>query len=152
MAEKTLNGRIRQKIDTSANWTANNPVLLDGELIIARTNAGETRIKVGDGTSTYTQLPFIDETAGSSSPITQLYEGTLPTSGWASYSGQYYYQINISGMTADKVPLVTPQWSTAKTSEQNAWNTLTGVETFAGYVRFYASAAFSTAVNFSMYY
>ena len=57
----TLNTRVKWKRDTSANWTANNPVLLDGEIIIVDTNAGETRFKVGDGTSTYTQLPFQDE-------------------------------------------------------------------------------------------
>lgn len=57
----TLNTRVKWKRDTSANWTANNPVLLDGEVIIVDTNAGDTRFKVGDGTSTYTQLPFQDE-------------------------------------------------------------------------------------------
>lgn len=56
-----LNTRVKWKRDTSANWTANNPVLLDGEIIIVDTNAGETRFKVGNGTSTYTQLPFQDE-------------------------------------------------------------------------------------------
>ena len=57
----TLNTRVKWKRDTSANWTANNPILLDGEIIIVDTNAGETRFKVGNGTSTYTQLPFQDE-------------------------------------------------------------------------------------------
>ena len=61
MATKQFNSRIRWKRDTSANWTNNNPVLLDGEIIIVDTNAGETRFKVGNGTSTYTQLPFQDE-------------------------------------------------------------------------------------------
>lgn len=56
-----LNTRVKWKRDTSANWTANNPVLLDGEVIIVDTNAGDTRFKVGNGTSTYTQLPFQDE-------------------------------------------------------------------------------------------
>lgn len=56
-----LNTRVKWKRDTSANWTTNNPVLLDGEIIIVDTNAGETRFKVGNGTSTYTQLPFQDE-------------------------------------------------------------------------------------------
>ena len=61
MATKQFNSRIKWKRDTSANWTANNPVLLDGEIIIVDTNAGETRFKVGNGTSAYTQLPFQDE-------------------------------------------------------------------------------------------
>ena len=61
MATKQFNSRIQWKKDTSANWTKNNPVLLNGEIAIVVTNAGETRFKVGDGTSSYTALPFQDE-------------------------------------------------------------------------------------------
>lgn len=61
MATKQFNSRIKWKKDTSANWTKNNPVLLNGEIAIVVTNAGETRFKVGDGTSSYTALPFQDE-------------------------------------------------------------------------------------------
>ena len=56
-----IDTRLQIKRDTSANWEKNNPVLLDGEEILVYTNAGEIRKKVGDGTKTYTQLPFIDE-------------------------------------------------------------------------------------------
>ena len=48
MAE--YNARIRQKRDTSANWTAKDPILLDGEIIIVDTASGSVRKKVGDGT------------------------------------------------------------------------------------------------------
>ena len=57
----TFNTRISLKKDTSSNWTQNNPVLLDGEMIIVTTNAGDVRMKIGDGTSTQSQLPFTDE-------------------------------------------------------------------------------------------
>ena len=59
MAE--INTRIKNRRDTSANWTAANPVLLNGEIILVDTAAGDTRKKIGDGTSTYLQLPFEDE-------------------------------------------------------------------------------------------
>lgn len=65
---KNLNARIKNKRDTSANWTTNNPVLLDGEIIVVDTNAGDVRFKVGDGSSSYSQLPFIDEAIISSIP------------------------------------------------------------------------------------
>lgn len=61
MATKTFNARVRNKRDTSANWTANDPVLLDGEIIIVDTASGEVRYKVGDGVKKYSQLPFSDE-------------------------------------------------------------------------------------------
>ena len=62
MATRTVISRIQTKRDTAVNWESNNPVLLNGEEIIVDTNAGEIRKKIGDGTKTYTQLPFTDET------------------------------------------------------------------------------------------
>lgn len=58
---KTIDARVKHKRDTSANWTSNNPVLLNGEIILVDTADGELRFKVGDGTKRYTQLPFTDE-------------------------------------------------------------------------------------------
>jgi len=61
MSYKTYNYRTRLKRDTSSNWTANDPLLLDGEMILVDTAEGELRIKIGDGKKTYKQLPFEDE-------------------------------------------------------------------------------------------
>ena len=61
MANKTFNARIKNKRDTSANWTTQDPVLLNGEIIAVDTASGETRFKVGDGEKTFTQLPYTDE-------------------------------------------------------------------------------------------
>lgn len=57
--------RIKHKIDTAANWTTRNPVLMAGEMIFVIDTDGQ-KIKIGDGTSTYTQLPFL-QIGGSSS-------------------------------------------------------------------------------------
>lgn len=194
MATKQFNSRIQWKKDTASNWTSNNPVLLNGEIAIVVTNSGETRFKVGDGTSSFTQLPFQDEavralitaveeevetkitapeggTEGqvltktadgvawddaptpSASPFNSTYEGTLATTNWVGSSGQYYYQINLDDVTSQTIPLVFPQWTSNRTNEEAAWNTLdSAVETFDGYVRFYAPAPITTAVPFVMYY
>ena len=61
MAVKQFNARITMKRDTASNWEQNNPVLLDGEIIIVDTASGEVRFKIGDGTKLYKQLPFQDE-------------------------------------------------------------------------------------------
>ena len=61
MAQKTYSARVKWKRDTSANWTSNDPILLDGEIVIVDTSSGETRFKIGDGTKKYSQLPFEDE-------------------------------------------------------------------------------------------
>lgn len=59
--EKIFNSRIKLKRDTSSNWTSNNPVILNGEIILVDTAEGELRFKIGDGVKTYTELPFEDE-------------------------------------------------------------------------------------------
>ena len=56
-----FNTRIKFKRDTSSNWTSENPILLNGEIILVDTDSGELRAKVGDGVKSYTQLPFSDE-------------------------------------------------------------------------------------------
>lgn len=66
MANKTFSTRIKNKIDTYANWIDKNPVLLNGEIAVvvipAETGAvqGEpvTLFKVGDGTKNFSQLEF----------------------------------------------------------------------------------------------
>ena len=61
MALYEINGRMKQKRDTAANWEAKNPVILNGEIVLVDTNAGELRTKIGDGVKKYSQLPFSDE-------------------------------------------------------------------------------------------
>lgn len=72
MANKTLNTRIKLKYDLLANWSAQNPVLLKGELAIvqvpegsnASTNEPAYLMKVGDGSNAFNSLPFITGLAG----------------------------------------------------------------------------------------
>ena len=65
MAEKNFNNvRIVHKHDTAENWSkANAFVPKQGELIIYDTdnNYAYERMKVGDGTTLVSDLPFIDE-------------------------------------------------------------------------------------------
>lgn len=74
MAEKILQTRIQLKYDSYANWTTNNPVLRIGEVAVATIPSGDTQevnsvtapqvlIKVGDGTSHYSALPFVSAKA-----------------------------------------------------------------------------------------
>lgn len=67
MATKTLNTRICQKVDSHANWIANDPVLKAGEIAIdvipAETGVSRkepiTLMKVGDGTKKFSELEYI---------------------------------------------------------------------------------------------
>ena len=60
MAVKNIEARIMHKRDTNTNWTNNNPVLLNGEIIIVDMADGSSRTKIGNG-SKYNNTPFDDE-------------------------------------------------------------------------------------------
>ena len=71
--ENIIKSRIQLKYDTLTNWTASSLVLKKGEVAIAEipsdaSNSGLTPpaigMKVGDGTKTFAQLPWIQAVAG----------------------------------------------------------------------------------------
>ena len=59
------NTRIKLKRDTEENWTSKNPILLDGEMIIVKTNDGKIRKKIGDGVKKFSELPYDEITIDS---------------------------------------------------------------------------------------
>ena len=84
--------RIQVRGDTAANWTTTNPILSDRELGYET----DTRnLKVGDGTSTWTALPYINSTG---SAIT--FSATAPAFPhgnlfwWNTENGDLYIQFS----------------------------------------------------------
>lgn len=49
--------RIQLRRGTRAEWTAQNPVLLEGEVAI-ELDSYRNRIKIGDGTTAWNSLPY----------------------------------------------------------------------------------------------
>jgi len=49
--------RIQLRRGTSSDWTTENPVLLEGEIGIELDSA-RNRIKIGDGTTAWSSLPY----------------------------------------------------------------------------------------------
>lgn len=93
MAEKTLNTRIQQKIDTEANWSHATFESKRGEIYFYDKDSEHdyVRMKVGDGEKTVCQLPFVSN--GSQNIYTQLQQPKNAVEGdvWIdideSYSG-----------------------------------------------------------------
>lgn len=52
-----INTKIKHRRDTSANWSSQNPILSEGEIGVDTTI---NRMKVGDGTTTWNNLPYVD--------------------------------------------------------------------------------------------
>lgn len=67
MATKEFKTRLVNKIDTYANWTSNDPVLLKGEIAIVDVPASTDVVqqepavlmKIGNGTKKFSELPWI---------------------------------------------------------------------------------------------
>ena len=57
--------RIRNKRDSLSNWSKNNPVLLNGEIVIVE-DGSNVFLKRGDGTSRFNSLPYISASIDSS--------------------------------------------------------------------------------------
>ena len=73
----TLTAKIQLRRDTSANWTANNPILSAGEVAFTSdvfyTGTDQQRFKIGDGVQTWTQLDYVPEGGGGTSYPEHLY-------------------------------------------------------------------------------
>ena len=130
MANKTLLAQIKQRSDTAANWTAKNPIISDGELIIVTTNAGEKRFKVGDGEKTFTQLPYADEnilskiktyTAGNGISISDT--GVISSTGGGSGSDVFIVE------TDDRDENITTSFDDIKNAIQNGANLVLNLNT-----------------------
>lgn len=56
----TIPAYIKLQKDTLENWTAENPVLLNGEYIAVETD-GAIKFKIGDGVSMFSELKFQED-------------------------------------------------------------------------------------------
>lgn len=119
----------------------------------------ETKLTIPSGVSGQ-YLGFVEDNVvgavnapnTSSSPYNTVYNGTLSTSdGWETDSNGYYFQITLDGITDTQMPLVFPQWIN-KNVEQDSWSILTDIITYNGYIRLYASAIPTVAVNYTILY
>lgn len=153
-------------VDNVKQYSASNPPPYPVTSVNGKTGAVNlTASDVGAlSTQTGTQGQFLgfisDNVVGavdaptSTSPFNTSYNGTLASGSgnWTSSGGQYYQQFNLPEITSTQTPLVFPQWTTNITNEQASWNSLLNIQTFDGYVRFYASAPTTTNVNFVLMY
>lgn len=57
---KTFKTRVLNRYDTESNWNSVQAIPLEGEIIIYKTDEFP-KIKVGDGTSSASQLDFIND-------------------------------------------------------------------------------------------
>ena len=132
MSEKNINTRIVNKHDIEANWIeASNFVPLKGEAIIydADSTHSYIRVKIGDGSTLVTQLPFIAEP--------QLRETImLSASDWTGTTSPYSQIVSVSGvMSNSKIDL---QPTAAQLAELQAMGVALMTENDNGVITVYA--------------
>lgn len=95
---------------------------------------------------------YVDSAVANAGGV-KKFNGTLGPNSWTTSSGNYQYQaqINISDMTAESVPNAYPQW-TNQSVESIEWNKLSAIESFNGYVQFYATSPFSVSIDYVIEY
>lgn len=141
---KTVNTRIQTKRDSFSNWEVNNPVLLDGEEILVDTTNGEIRRKIGDGTTSYNDLPFADES------IRTLINNTLQDAkdysdsliGSEQFAEKYSSTEIVSGQWIDGRPIY------RRTLTFSANN---DISTSKNWVRYYLSSSEQAEMNLDFY-
>ena len=94
---KTIQSRQQQKYSTSTEWSNANPLLLKGEIAVVKIG-NSYRFKVGDGTSKYNALPFVDEGA-----LANKVDKRTDT----SYIGQGVYGFTSDGSTVAEKTIFT---------------------------------------------
>ena len=99
MSDKIFKTRIKQKIDTKANWDkAVNFIPLKGEYIYY---SDLHKVKVGDGVTKVGALPFLADSGGTVTSVTIKMNGvsnTITTSGTIDLGGTYLKEEDIKDL------------------------------------------------------
>lgn len=129
MAEKQLNTRIMQKIDTTANWAkATNFVPKKGELIVYSDGGGSDipKMKVGDGSTKVGNLKFLK---GDGEYLTSVPAGTWAWTNGTSTGPTAKLTIDSNETTIAAIPTASPSYSGIITT---ASQTVSGNKTVLG--------------------
>lgn len=98
-----LNARIKHKRDSEDNWELENPTLLNGEIALVNTSDGSLKIKVGDGSTTYTSLSHFDFVPGTTSTdnnkVLSIVDGKPAWVAQSSYKIEPITQENYNALT-----------------------------------------------------
>lgn len=98
-----FNTRIKHKRDSEENWTTINPTLLNGEVALIDTSDGSLKLKVGDGSTTYTSLSHFDFIPGATSTdndkVLSIVDGKPAWVAQSSYKIESITQENYDALT-----------------------------------------------------
>lgn len=98
MANNTLNTRLVICNDTTANWGTSEKVLLKGEYAIEFPESGEPKVKVGNGTDKFADLPYLTNTP---TEITNAINAAIKAASSHTHDDRYYTESEINTKLGD---------------------------------------------------
>lgn len=134
MADNILSVKIKQRYDTESNWSANNPVLLAGEVAYSSDRNG--MYKIGNGTSTWSQLSYNNANAANTATT-----ATQDSAG-QQINTTYIKGLSVSGTT---VTYTKGDGSTGTITTQDTNTTYsTGTASISGLTKLYTGTGTAT--------
>ena len=103
MALKEIPAKLQMKSGNETELGVSNPVLLKGEACVTLNSSGSPRIKIGDGTLSWSDLKYTDEDVlaliGTKSTC-DLYTVTLTVESWSGEGLPYTQIVNCEGVAS----------------------------------------------------
>lgn len=132
---KTVKAQLKCRHDTAANWTAKNPVLLDGELGV---ETDTTFFKIGDGATAWTSLKYVTSKSA-------VYDnsGNVIADTYATISALSSYQTKL---TFDSIPMANSSNPVTSDGIKKAIDAKT-VDLSNYYTKTQVDSAISTAIS-----
>ena len=94
MANKFI---LKHRRGSTEQWVESDAIIYDGEIVVERSDDGYTRLKVGDGTKRFSELPYMNMPGYAL--VTKKISIELPSTNWEGSSSPYSQTVEIADIT-----------------------------------------------------
>ena len=88
---------LKHRRGTTEQWLTSDAIIYDGEIVVEKTDDGYTRLKVGDGTKKFSELPYMNMPGYAL--VTKKISIELPAASWEGNSSPYSQTVEIADIT-----------------------------------------------------
>ena len=94
MANKFI---LKHRRGSTEQWVESDAIIYDGEIVVEKSDDGYTRLKVGDGTKRFSELPYMNMPGYAL--VTKKISIELPSTNWEGSSSPYSQTVEIADIT-----------------------------------------------------
>lgn len=88
---------LKHRRGSTEQWSKSDEIIHDGEIVVEKSNDGYTRLKVGDGTKKFSELPYMN--IPGYALVTKKISIELPAENWKGASSPYSQTVEIVDIT-----------------------------------------------------